>query len=97
MILYENTLIQFKNDIRRKKLVNFLCAEYESASKNTVSGEIRYAWKYTFQIIYSMLNLMGAEANPEAGIRIDLEEGEHARHLKLIFASGSSDVFRLLS
>ena len=41
MILYENTLIQFKKDIRRKKLVNFLCAEYESVSKNAVSGEIR--------------------------------------------------------
>ena len=93
MILYENTLIQLKKDIRRKKLVNFLCAEYESASKNTVSGEIRYAWRYTFQIIYAMLDLMGPEANPEAGVRIDLEESEHARHIKLIFASCSSDEF----
>ena len=93
MILYENTLIQFKKDIRRKKLVSFLCAEYESASKNTVSGEIRYAWRYTFQIIYSMLDLMGPEANPESGVRIDLEESEHARHIKLIFASCSNDVF----
>ena len=93
MVLYENTLIQFKKDILRKKLVGFLCAEYESASKNTVSGEIRYAWRYTFQLIYSMLNLMGPDANPESGVRIDLEESEHARHIKLIFASGSSDEF----
>jgi len=93
MLLYENTLSQFKKDIRRKKLVNFLCAEYEAASKNTVSGEIRYTWRYTFQIIYAMLDLMGPEANPEAGVRIDLEESEHARHIKLIFASGCSDVF----
>ena len=93
MILYENTLIQFKKDIRRKKLVNFLCAECESVSKNTVSGEIRYAWRYTFQIIYSILERMGSEANPEAGVRIDLEESEQARHIKLIFASGESDVF----
>ncbi len=93
MILYENTLIQFKKDIHRKKLVNFLCAEYESVSKNTVSGEIRYAWKYTFKIIYSLLNLMGPDANPESGVRIDLEESERARHIKLIFASGNSDGF----
>jgi len=93
MVLYENTLIQFKKDILRKKLVGFLCAEYEAASKNTVSGEIRYAWRYTFQLIYSMLNLMGPDANPESGVRIDLEESEHARHIKLIFASGSSDEF----
>ena len=93
MILYENTLFQFKKDILRKKLVNFLCSEYESASKSTVSGEIRYAWRYTFQIIYSMLNLMGPDANPESGVRIDLEEGGHARHLKLIFASSSNDVY----
>ena len=93
MVLYENTLIQFKKDILRKKLVGFLCAEYEAASKNTVSGEIRYAWRYTFQLIYSMLNLMGPDANPESGVRIDLEESEHARHIKLIFASGSNDEF----
>ena len=93
MILYENTLTQFKKDIRRKKLVNFLCAEYESVSKNTVSGEIRYAWRYTFQIISSLLERMGTEANPEPGVCIDLEESEHARHIKLIFASGGSDVF----
>ena len=36
---------------------------------------------------------MGSEANPEAGVRIDLEESEQARHIKLIFASGESDVF----
>ena len=67
--------------------------KYESVSKNTVSGEIRYAWRYTFQIISSLLDRMGFEANPEAGVRIDLEESEHARHIKLIFASGGSDVF----
>ena len=74
MILYENTLIQFKKDIRRKKLVNFLCAEYESVSKNTVSGEIRYAWRYTFQIISSLLDRMGFEANPEADSIVDARE-----------------------
>lgn len=40
--------------------------KYESVSKNTVSGEIRYAWRYTFQIISSLLDRMGSEANPEA-------------------------------
>ena len=93
MVLYENTLIQFKKDIRRKKLVSFLCAEYESVSKKTVSGEIRYAWRYTFQIISSLLDRMGSDANPEAGVRIDLEESEHTRQIKLIFASGSNEVF----
>ena len=74
MVLYENTLIQFKKDIRRKKLVSFLCAEYESVSKKTVSGEIRYAWRYTFQIISSLLDRMGSEANPEAVSIVDARE-----------------------
>ena len=67
--------------------------KYESVSKNTVSGEIRYAWRYTFQIISSLLDRMGSDANPEAGVRIDLEESEHTRQIKLIFASGSNEVF----
>ena len=94
MIIYENTLSQFKKDIRRKKLVNFICAEYESAVKAAVSGEARYAWKYTFNILYELLERMKNDANPESGVRIDLEEGAPARHMKLLFASGSNDGFR---
>ena len=93
MIIYENTLEQFKKDIRRKKLVNFICAEYESAAKTPVSGEIRYAWKYTFRNVFSMLETMGSKADPEAGVRIDLEEGTQFRQMKLIFASRDSSGF----
>ena len=48
--------------------------KYESVSKNTVSGEIRYAWRYTFQIISSLLDRMGFEANPEAVSIVDARE-----------------------
>ena len=94
MILYENSISQFRRDIRRKKLVNFLCSEYEASTKSPVSGEVRYAWKYTFRIVYDMLELMAGDVNPEAGVRLDLEESAHAQHMKLIFASGGSGGYR---
>ena len=55
MRVYENNAAQFKKDIRTKRLVNFLCAEYEASSGKTVTGELRYAWKYALTILYDYL------------------------------------------
>ena len=94
MRVYENNAAQFKKDIRTKRLVNFLCAEYEASSGKTVTGELRYAWKYALTILYDMLEGSGSYCDPETGIRVDLEESAGASHMKLIFASCSEDVFR---
>jgi len=94
MIAYENTIQQFKKDTRSKRLVNFLCAEYETATGKPVPGELRYAWKYAVSIIYTGLSILRSGVNPKAGIRIELEEGARATHMKLIFASSADQAFR---
>ena len=94
MIAYENTIQQFKKDARAKRLVNFLCAEYETAAGKPVPGELRYALKYAVSIIYTGLSILRSGVNPKAGIRIELEEGAHATHMKLIFASFADSSFR---
>ncbi|MBR2764854.1 MAG: hypothetical protein IKE03_02570 [Blautia sp.] len=94
MIVYENTLSQFKRDVRAKKLANFICAEYESAAGKTASGEMRYACKYAVSLMYNDLERLGSSASPSSGVRIDLEENTHATHLKFIFASSDQSGFR---
>ena len=94
MIAYENTLKQFKKDVRAKRLVNFLCAEHEAATGKAVSGQLRYVWKYALNILYTGLAGMGGKANPKSGIRIDLEDNASATHMKLIFASASEETYR---
>lgn len=89
MIAYENTIQQFKKDTRSKRLVNFLCAEYESTAGKPVPSELRYAWKYAISIIYTSLSAFRSDVNPDAGIRIDLEESARVTHMKLIFASST--------
>ena len=91
MKVYENNAAQFRRDVRAKRLVNFLCAEYEASSGKAVTGELRYAWKYALAILYTMLEGAGPVCSPESGIRIDLEENAGASHMKLIFASSSAD------
>lgn len=87
MVVYENTLKQFYRDVRTKKLVNFLCAEYEAATGRPVPREFRYTWKYELMVLYSALLSLAEPANTAAGIRIDLDESVLASHIKLIFAS----------
>lgn len=94
MIAYENTVKQFLRDMRAKRLVKFLCAEYESATGSRVSGELRYGWKYALGIIFFGLMGAGKGVNPDSGIRIDLEESTRATHMKLIFASSSEGTCR---
>ena len=72
MKVYENNAAQFRKDVRAKRLVNFLCAEYEASSGKAVTGELRYAWKYALAILYTMLEGAGPVCSPESGIRIDL-------------------------
>ena len=45
MKVYENSAAQFRKDVRAKRLVNFLYAEYEVSAGKAVTGELRYAWK----------------------------------------------------
>ena len=98
MVVYENTLKYFFKDIRAKRLVNFLCAEYEAATGKPVSGELRYAWKYAFDIIYSVLTSHPEDFEPGmdygTGVRIDLEENIQTSHLKLTFAASDGAGFR---
>lgn len=94
MIAYENTILQFKKDVRAKRLANFMCAEYEAAAGHPVSGEFRYGWKYALSILYDGLERLGAAVNPDAGIRIDLKDGTPVTHLKIMFASASDGGYR---
>ena len=94
MKVYENNLEQFRKDVRAKRLVSFLCAEYEASAGKAVTGELRYAWKYAITLLYAMLEVHRSFCNPASGIRIDLEENAGASHMKLIFASSMEDTFR---
>ena len=94
MKVYENHAARFRKDVRAKRLVNFLCAEYEAASGKAVTGELRYAWKYALTTLCGILEGSGSLLNPEAGIRIDLEERAGASHMKLIFASLTEGILR---
>ena len=94
MKVYENTIAQFRKDVRAKRLVNFLCAEYEASAGKAVTGELRYAWKYAVAILYAMLGRSGPFCDPASGIRIDLEENAGVSHMKLIFASSAENAFR---
>ena len=93
MKVYENNVAQFKKDVRTKRLVNFLCAEYEASAGKAIAGELRYVCKYVFLLLYDILESAGAGCDPASGIRIDLEENAGSSNMKLIFAS-SEDTFR---
>ena len=92
MVLYENTVFQFRKDLRSKKLVNFLCAEYASASGEAVATKTRYVWKYMLEAVSG--GISGGDVNPECGVRIDLEDGRQTGRLILLFASENGGSFR---
>ncbi len=94
MIIYENTLKQFLRHCRSKKLVNFICSEYESVSGSPATGEMRYSWKYTFLIVYTALFNAPIPPDDNTGIRIDIEESVRTNHLKLTFASSREGEYR---
>ena len=94
MIAYENTILQFKKDVRAKRLVNFMCAEYEGAAGRPVSADFRYGWKYSLSILYDGLMRLGSAVNPDAGIRIDLKTGTLVTHLKVTVASAADGGYR---
>ena len=94
MIVYENTLKQFFRHCRTKKLVNFICSEYESVSGKPATGEMRYSWKYTCLIVCTALSGAPVPPNDDTGIRIDIEESARTNHLKLTFASSGNGEYR---
>ena len=94
MIAYANTILQFKKDVRAKRLVNFMCAEYEEAAGRPVSADFRYGWKYAMSILYDGLMRLGSAVNPDAGIRIDLKTGTLVTHLKVTVASAADGGYR---
>ena len=94
MIVYENTLKQFFRHCRTKKLVNFICSEYESVSGKPATGEMRYSWKYTCLIVCTALSGAPVPPNDDTGIRIDIEESAQTNHLKLTFASSGNGEYR---
>ena len=94
MIVYENTLKQFFRHCRTKKLVNFICSEYESVSGKPATGEMRYSWKYTCLIVCTALSGAPVPPDDDTGIRIDIEESAQTNHLKLTFASSGNGEYR---
>ena len=94
MIVYENTLKQFFRHCRTKKLVNFICSEYESVSGKPATGEMRYSWKYTCLIVCTALSGASVPPDDDTGIRIDIEESAQTNHLKLTFASSGNGEYR---
>ena len=94
MIVYENTLKQFFRHCRNKKLVNFICSEYESVSGKPATGEMRYSWKYTCLIVCTALSGAPVPPDDDTGIRIDIEESAQTNHLKLTFASSGNGEYR---
>ena len=94
MIVYENTLKQFFRHCRTKKLVNFICSEYESVSGKPATGEMRYSWKYTCLIVCTALSGAPVPPDDDTGIRIDIEESARTNHLKLTFASSGNGEYR---
>ena len=94
MIVYENTLKQFFRHCRTKKLVNFICSEYESVSGKPATGEMRYSWKYTCLIVCTAISGAPVPPDDDTGIRIDIEESAQTNHLKLTFASSGNGEYR---
>ena len=94
MIVYANTLKQFFRHCRTKKLVNFICSEYESVSGKPATGEMRYSWKYTCLIVCTALSGAPVPPDDDTGIRIDIEESAQTNHLKLTFASSGNGEYR---
>ena len=94
MIVYENTLKQFFRHCRTKKLVNFICSEYEAVSGKPATGEMRYSWKYTCLIVCTALSGAPVSPDDDTGIRIDIEESAQTNHLKLTFASSGNGEYR---
>ena len=94
MIVYENTLKQFFRHCRTKKLVNFICSEYEAVSGKPATGEMRYSWKYTCLIVCTALSGAPVPPDDDTGIRIDIEESAQTNHLKLTFASSGNGEYR---
>ena len=76
MIAYENTILQFKKDMRAKRLGNFMCAEYEAVSGHPVSGEFRYGWKYALGILYAGLESLDAGECIEYVVTVHRKLGE---------------------
>ena len=92
MILYENTIRHFQKDIHGRRLVNFLCSEYSSATGKKAPPDLRFGWKYVFSILE--YGLSGLPINKDAGIRIELQESIQFSHMSVIFASKSEEAYR---
>ncbi len=95
MILYENTVANFRKDIDNRTLMKYIISEYEYAMKETVDPLLKARWKY-MMVILGELVYFGTEINDDCGIRLDFYDGADRQDVVLILASGSDSVSNVL-
>ena len=74
MVLYENTIRNFKESIFHGRLSGFLEEEYEQITEQRPDPLMKVQWKYMVRLIYEYLAVgtYAGEINENCGIRIDL-------------------------
>ena len=91
MVLYENTVKQFMRDIRARRISKFIVSEYESRSQTSVPLDIGFTIKYLMQILSD--KVLERNADPNCGVRIEIEECSRVCHISITFASFRDGVF----
>ena len=85
MILYENTIANFREAMSGVQLIRFLQEEYESGTGKKLPAAERQHWKYVLLQVY--LQLERNHANPACGIRIDYVVNSIYGNLVFLLAS----------
>lgn len=89
MILYENSIENFKKAMKSRDFITFITNEYYARTSRKVSPIDKGIWKYTLEILKQLFD--NAKISPNCGVRFDYVMLDTNNRFEVIIAGENND------